>query len=97
MEYANGRLTLQPAPIDTAIRETYDRCHEDIIVEALLRVKFSTAGRGMSTVRYLEVGSNHPVQTSATYFFHRAWEVGTKSMAHAMNLPGALDPSAGAM
>jgi hypothetical protein len=73
IEYENGRLRLQPAPIDTTIRETYGQCNEDIIVEALLRAKFATAGRDMSTVRYLEVGGNHPVQTSSTYLFYSAW------------------------
>jgi FkbM family methyltransferase len=27
----------------------------------------------MSSVRYLEIGGNHPVQTSSTYLFYRAW------------------------
>lgn len=73
IEYENGRLQLRSAPIDTTIRETYAQCNEDIIVEAVLRAKFGTAGRDMSTVRYLEVGGNHPVQTSSTYLFYRAW------------------------
>jgi FkbM family methyltransferase len=73
IEYEIGRLRLTPAPIATAIRETYAQCNEDIIVEALLRAKFTAAGRDMSTVRYLEVGGNHPVQTSSTYLLYRAW------------------------
>lgn len=27
----------------------------------------------MSTLKYLEIGGNHPVQTSSTYLFYRAW------------------------
>jgi Methyltransferase FkbM domain len=73
IEYEIGRLRLKPAPITTTIRETYAQCNEDIIVEALLRAKFTAAGRDMSTVRYLEVGGNHPVQTSSTYLLYRAW------------------------
>lgn len=73
IEYEIGRLRLKPAPIATTIRETYAQCNEDIIVEALLRAKFTAAGRDMSTVRYLEVGGNHPVQTSSTYLLYRAW------------------------
>ena len=73
IEYEIGRLRLEPAPIATAIRETYAQCNEDIIVEALLRARFTVAGRDMSTVRYLEVGGNHPVQTSSTYLLYRAW------------------------
>jgi FkbM family methyltransferase len=73
IEYEIGRLRLKPAPIATTIRETYAQCNEDIIVEALLRAKLAALGREMSTVRYLEVGGNHPVQTSSTYLLYRAW------------------------
>lgn len=73
IEYEVGRLRLKSAPIATTIRETYAQCNEDLIVEALLRAKFAAASRDMSTVRYLEVGGNHPVQTSSTYLLYRAW------------------------
>jgi len=73
IEYEVGRLGLKPAPIATTIRETYAQCNEDLIVESLLRAKFIAAGRDMSTVRYLEVGGNHPVQTSSSYLLYRAW------------------------
>jgi FkbM family methyltransferase len=73
IEYEIGRLRLQPAPIATTIRETYAQCNEDIIVEAYLRARFAMAGRSMSTMRYLEIGGNHPVQTSSTYLMYRAW------------------------
>ncbi len=73
IEYEIGRLKLKPAPIATTVRETYAQCNEDLIVEALLRAQFIGAGRDMSTVRYLEVGGNHPVQTSSTYLLYRAW------------------------
>jgi hypothetical protein len=73
IEYENGRLRLQSAPIGTTIRETYAQCNEDIIVEAILRALFVASGRDMSTVCYLEVGGNHPVQTSSTYLLYRAW------------------------
>jgi FkbM family methyltransferase len=73
IEYEIGRLRLKPAPIATTIRETYAQCNEDLIVDALLRAKFTAAGRALSTLRYLEVGGNHPVQTSSTYLFYRAW------------------------
>lgn len=73
IEFENGRLGLQPAPISTTIRETYAQCNEDLIVEALLRAKMTLAGRSMATVNYLEIGGNHPVQTSSTYLMYRAW------------------------
>lgn len=73
IEYEIGRLSLRPAPIATTMRESYAQCNEDIIVEAFLRAKFASIGRNMSTVRYLEIGGNHPVQTSSTYLLYRAW------------------------
>jgi Methyltransferase FkbM domain len=73
IEFENGHLGLKPAPIDTTIRETYAQHNEDLIVEALLRARLTDVGRDMSTVRYLEVGGNHPVQTSSTYLLYRAW------------------------
>lgn len=73
IEFEIGRLRLDSAPIATTLRETYAQCNEDIIVEALLRSIFISCGRDMSTLRYLEVGGNHPVQTSSSYLFYRAW------------------------
>lgn len=73
IEYQSARLKLKPAPIATMLRETYAQCNEDVIVEALLRARFSATGRPLSSIRYLEIGGNHPVQTSSTYLFYRAW------------------------
>jgi FkbM family methyltransferase len=73
IEYEIGRLRIAPAPISTTMRESYAQCNEDIVVEALLQARLAHAGRSMSSVRYLEIGGNHPVQTSSTYLFYRAW------------------------
>jgi len=51
--------------------EFYGQCAEDLIVCSLLR---SIAGRrklDMSKERFLEIGANHPVATSATYLLSR--------------------------
>ncbi len=68
-----GRLGLAASLIPTTIRETYAQCNEDIIVESLLVAKCILNGRSVSSIRYLEIGGNHPVQTSSTYLFYRAW------------------------
>lgn len=73
IEYEIGRLRLRSAPIATTMRESYAQCNDDIIVEAFLRARLSMTGRSMSSVRYLEIGGNHPVQTSSTYLLYRAW------------------------
>ena len=65
------RLAIEPAPIATNIQETYSQCNEDLIIEALLRAIMLRSGREMQSVRYMEIGANHPVQTSATYLFSK--------------------------
>lgn len=69
--YECNRLAIEPAPIATSIQETYAQCNEDLIIEALLRAVMLRSGREMSSVRYMEIGANHPVQTSATYLLSK--------------------------
>jgi hypothetical protein len=61
-----GRLGLDKAPIPTGLLESYSQCNEDLIIEGLLRALTCRAGRTMSSVRYIEIGANHPVQTSSS-------------------------------
>jgi FkbM family methyltransferase len=67
------RLGLEKAPIPTNMYESYAQCNEDILVEAMLRALTRRAGRDMKSVRYIEIGANHPVQTSATYLLNRVY------------------------
>jgi hypothetical protein len=62
---------LSGAPIATNIYETYGQCNEDLIIEALLRANLHRAGRAMDTIRYIEIGANHPFQTSSTYLLNK--------------------------
>lgn len=62
------------APLGTNIYETYAQCNEDIIIESVLRAQLHRAGRSMNTVRYIEIGANHPVQTSSTYLLYKLYE-----------------------
>ncbi|HEY1942997.1 MAG TPA: FkbM family methyltransferase [Roseiarcus sp.] len=64
---------LEKAPIPTNICETYAQCNEDLMVESLLRALMRRSGRDMRSVRYAEIGANHPVQTSATYLLYRLY------------------------
>jgi FkbM family methyltransferase len=61
------------APIPTNIYETYAQCNEDLIIEAVLRAHLFRAGRTMDTVRYIEIGANHPFQTSSTYLLYKLY------------------------
>lgn len=61
------------APIPTNIYETYAQCNEDLVVEAVLRAQILRAGRTMNTIRYIEIGANHPFQTSSTYLLYKLY------------------------
>src|ERR1700749_1135971 len=63
-------LGIEKAPINTFVQETYAQCNEDLIVDAVLRAQLTRAGRDMRTLRYIEIGANHPVQTNSTYLLN---------------------------
>ena len=53
------------------LSEHYGQCAEDLIVASLLLAWSSRAGIALSCQRYLEIGGNHPIATSATYLLNR--------------------------
>jgi FkbM family methyltransferase len=71
--HENARIGLEKAPIQAFSYESYAQCNEDLIVDAMLRALMRRAGREMKSVRYMEIGANHPVQTSSTYLFNRLY------------------------
>lgn len=64
---------IDAAPIPTHVYETFAQCNEDLIVEAVLRANLSRSGRSMDTVRYIEIGANHPFQTNSTYLLYKIY------------------------
>jgi hypothetical protein len=48
----------------------FGQCAEDIIVLAIIRALCAREGLDAKRERYLEIGANHPVSTSATYLLH---------------------------
>lgn len=66
-----ARTDTQASPIAASIHETYAQCGEDVIVEGLLTARLGLAGRGLDSLFYIEIGANHPIQTSNTYLFYR--------------------------
>lgn len=54
------------------LAEQYGQCAEDLIVLSMLRAWQRRTGRDPAASRYLEIGANHPIGTSATYLLHRA-------------------------
>lgn len=67
------RQGLTPNRLKTYLQEQYGQLGEDLIVEGLLKAAFAARGLAPADVRYLEVGANHPVQTSNTYLLARKW------------------------
>lgn len=59
--------------LDTRLQEQYGQFAEDLVLESLLRSHFERRDRALASIRYLEIGANHPIQTSNTFLFHRKW------------------------
>jgi len=55
----------------SGIRETYGQHGEDIIADSLLRVQLYRSGRNFDQLSYIEIGANHPVIHSSSYYFYR--------------------------
>ncbi|NTF06313.1 FkbM family methyltransferase [Agrobacterium rubi] len=68
-----NNFSINPAPIVTNIYETYGQCNEDIIIESVLRAQMRRSGRQMESIRYIEIGANHPFQTSSTYLLYKLY------------------------
>jgi FkbM family methyltransferase len=64
---------VQPNRLPTLLQEQYGQLAEDLVLDALLKTWFFRKQLPLSSVRYAEVGANHPVQTSNTYLFNRKW------------------------
>ncbi len=65
-------LGLRPPDIEPQLNVHYGQCAEDLIVMSLLRAWSARTGTDLSQERYLEIGANHAVSTSATYLLHSA-------------------------
>lgn len=57
------------------IGETYSQCYEDVIIDGVLRAHIKRQGRAPNGISYIEIGANHPVCTSASYYFQRKYGV----------------------
>ena len=73
ISYECERTETPTSPDIASIQETYAQCGEDVIVAGLLAARLATAGRGMESLFYVEIGADHPVQTSNTYLFYRRY------------------------
>ncbi|MCZ7891831.1 glycosyltransferase [Agrobacterium salinitolerans] len=61
------KFGLSPPDIDVLAQRYYAQCAEDLIVVSILKALSARRHFDLSAERYLEVGANHPIATSATY------------------------------
>jgi len=55
------------------VNETYSQCYEDVIIESLLRAKVKTNQIRFEDLCYVEVGANHPVCTSSSFYLQEKY------------------------
>jgi FkbM family methyltransferase len=55
--------------------ETYSQCYEDVIIDSIVRAHMKQMGRSPNGITFIEIGANHPVCTSASYYFQRRYGV----------------------
>ncbi len=68
-----GYMGVPKSPLITYLSEQYGQLGEDLLLQGLLRTYFSRRGLPLDAIRYLDVGANHPIQTSNTYIFGKNW------------------------
>jgi FkbM family methyltransferase len=58
------------------LSETYTQAYEDVIIDSSIRayIRRNPPNKGIS-LSYLEIGANHPVCTSASYYFQRKYNI----------------------
>ncbi|MCA3559675.1 MAG: glycosyltransferase [Aestuariivirga sp.] len=78
-----------PKPdIDVPLVRHFAQCAEDVIVVALLQSLAQERGLELWRERYLEIGANHPIATSATYLLRE--ELGMRGVLVEAN-PALID------
>ncbi|RBO94841.1 FkbM family methyltransferase [Pseudochrobactrum asaccharolyticum] len=64
------RRDVRTPDIPVLEKSYFGQCGEDLIVIALLRALARRKNINLADHRYLEIGANHPIATSATYLIH---------------------------
>lgn len=62
---SDGAIRTPDIPVHA--RRHFGQCAEDLIIASLLRALVAREGTDLTEQRYLEIGANHPIATSATY------------------------------
>jgi len=57
------------------LSESYTQWYEDILIDSALRAHVRKLGRNLNGLTYIEIGANHPVCTSSSYYFYRKYGI----------------------
>lgn len=60
--------------IPAHLTPSYSQNYEDVIIDSFLRVYFKSLKNSIS-ICYVEIGANHPVCTSSTFFFREKYNI----------------------
>lgn len=65
--------------ISVVLSETYSQCYEDAIIDGIIRAHCMVNNIPESSIRnlftYLEIGANHPIACSSTYYFRKKYQI----------------------
>lgn len=67
---------LSTPTITDYITPTYAQCYEDIIIESILRSWMRTHNKDIKEFSVVEVGGNHPVSCSSSYYLEEKYGMG---------------------
>lgn len=65
---------IHPNGLPTYLQEQYGQLGEDLILEGIIKSLFSSLYLRPDQIFYLDIGANHPIQTSNTYLFANKWK-----------------------
>ena len=60
-----------PPTIPTYMQPTFAQAYEDVILQAILSAEQTKNKAGLSGLMFIEIGANHPVNTSPSYYFEK--------------------------
>jgi FkbM family methyltransferase len=60
-----------PPTIATYMQPTFAQAYEDVILQAILNAEQTKRKEGFKGLVFVEIGANHPVNTSPSYYFEK--------------------------
>jgi len=67
--------TMESPTIPAQLVESYAQCNEDIIIESIIKAHCKLYKLPIEQFTYIEIGANHPVNTSSTFLWSRKYSM----------------------